>query len=308
MTSHSIENTVLKTLAYFDVHNYPLTLLELHAWLYQPEKDYSAGAVLESLDMLVRQKKVEECGGYYFLTGRKDLLPQRLNRYLIADKKFKRALKVTKWLRQVPGVNMVAVANTLALSNATQESDIDFFIIASPRRIWVARGITVIILKLFHLRPQPSTKMNKIDVSFWVSQDHLDISDLRLDQDDIYFHYWLAQLVPLYDRDKAFKKFKDQNAWLNDYLPNADSYSPIWRRQIKAPGWFHRWVEFLTSNLDEKIYRAMQLKIMNPKIKAMMNKDTRVVINDKVLKFHTYDGRPEFREKWQAKLKELKLV
>jgi len=46
----------------------------------------------------------------------------------------------------------------------------------------------------------------------------------------------------------------------------------------------------------------MQLKIMPAAIKNLANRDTRVVVNDNVLKLHVADRREAIREEYSSKL------
>jgi len=48
--------------------------------------------------------------------------------------------------------------------------------------------------------------------------------------------------------------------------------------------------------------KKYQFKIMPPVLKEMMNLDTCVVVNDKMLKFHQNDRRAEYQEKFTKSL------
>ena len=117
--------------------------------------------------------------------------------------------------------------------------------------------------------------------------------------------YWLDQLAPVYDIDNSYQRFLEANDWLKEYLPNAFGYQLNDRRTVKATlvsriiGWLLSWLTF------ENLARKFQLKIMPLRLKELMNKDSRVMVNDKLLKFHLEDKRENYLKLWQDKLNEI---
>ena len=57
----------------------------------------------------------------------------------------------------------------------------------------------------------------------------------------------------------------------------------------------------------EVLAKKIQLKILPANLRALMNKDTRVIINDQILKLYLVDRRAEFSAKYQEKLRLLNL-
>ena len=55
----------------------------------------------------------------------------------------------------------------------------------------------------------------------------------------------------------------------------------------------------------EKLAKSYQLKIMPQDLKAMMNQDSRVVVNEKFLKFHRHDSRRAVQEKFDESVSRL---
>lgn len=52
---------------------------------------------------------------------------------------FERAKKYTRYLSYIPGIQMIAVVNSLSMNATNEESDIDLFIITRPGSIWFVR-------------------------------------------------------------------------------------------------------------------------------------------------------------------------
>ncbi|PIY95520.1 hypothetical protein COY65_03025, partial [Candidatus Jorgensenbacteria bacterium CG_4_10_14_0_8_um_filter_39_13] len=122
---------------------------------------------------------------------------------------------------------------------------------------------------------------------------------------DVLFPFWVNQFVPVYD-DGVFSQFVGANRWVKNYLPNSFEYQLNDRRQVGQAKYVKRLISlFVDRDFIEKLSMKYQMKIMPSDLKAMMNKDSRVIVNEKVLKFHRHDSRQEVREKFGLFVKQL---
>lgn len=301
---NSLEKSILATIAYFDIFDYPLTLVEIWKWLYQSVNQSTVHGsrfnfleiqkTLEDNDVV--KSLVDTRRGFYFLKSREGILELRQVRYNLAEKKFKKALRVARFLKLMPGIKMIAVCNSLAWSNASEGSDIDLFIVTAKNRIWTTRFWATGFLKLFGLRPGKITQ-DKICLSFFVDEANINLEPLAISQPDVYLIYWIAQLALIYDAGGVYRKFVQANQWVEKYLPNYFGAEPAERRWIAQAGWPKMGV-----GVGEKFFRWLQLKVMPPHLKEMANRDTRVIISDTILKFHANDRREEYRGKWLKRI------
>jgi len=315
---NQLSKAILRILIYFDLFDYPLTLMELGKWLNVDNADktriariknaddpqitrgYRIEDIAEALDQL--SDKVSSQDGFYFLTGRQSIIQTRLSRYNISEAKFKRAVKFIKVFSQLPFVKMIAVCNTLAYSNSSRSGDIDLFIITKNNRLWLARFLIVGLLKLLHVRPTKIKKQDAIDAAFFLAEEDLNIAEIKINQADIYLTYWIDQLVPIFNIDNTYQKFQQANQWIKKSLPYSSGYQLGGRRQVlpsrfaKIIGWLLNL--FLNWQLVERWAKKYQLKIMPLELKSIMNLDSRVVVNDKMLKFHRSDRRQEYQERF----------
>lgn len=306
----SLEKSILATIAYFDIFDYPLTLVEIWQWLYtyseprnqnqEPIKIFDIQEILDNSDYL--KKRLETKNGFYFLAGRTGLVEKRMERYNIAERKYKKALRIIKFLHLIPYVKMIAICNTLAYSNARDESDIDLFIICEKGHLWKTRFLISGFLKFFNLRPTELQTRDKICASFFLSEDNLDIRNLAIN-DDIYLKYWITQIYPVYD-DGVYGQFSTSNGWVKNDLPNIFSITPTIRRQLTASP-LKTIFRLIFSILPENYCKNYQWKILPDNLRQIVNKDTRVVMNDHALKFHDNDKRELFRNNFQQKLQQL---
>ncbi len=281
----------IAALTYFDIFSFPLTRVELEMWQWRADNNLA-------------NLSVEEKKGFYFLAGKEDSIRERQRRYQTSVLKLKRARLFAKIFRLFPSVQMIAVCNSLGYFNARSQSDIDLFIIVKPGTIWLTRFWLQGILKLLRARPfDRGTRRDSVCLTFFLTSDHLDIGELQIVKPDVYLHYWLTQLIPLYDPFDYYQRFLQANSyWLKEYLPNYLPYRPARRLQVK-PSPFVKLFNWLTCAFWEKLARDIQLKIMPDKLKELAGKDSRVILNNNILKFHSEDNRLKYFNLWQKKIK-----
>ncbi|MDD5749895.1 MAG: hypothetical protein PHO91_03890 [Patescibacteria group bacterium] len=306
--SKNLEQAIIKTLAFFDIFNYPLTELEIYKWLYAPKKHYSLGEISSALstsDFLRSQLSLQE--GFYNLKGRDHIYLQRKQNNNLAERKFRRARTLAKIYRFIPFVRMIAVCNSLAYSNAKESSDIDFFIISRKNTIWLARFFTILFIKFLGLRPEPDDKQDSFCLSFFVDEGDLNIFSSRLGENDIYYPYWVASLLPIYNPDGLYEKFLAANSWYKDYLPH--SYPNQFAKETESTFWSKTVGKIIFGLFTLPIWRQplysylrqMQIKIIGNNLKELVNVDSRVIVSESMLKFYPNDNRGLFARQWQEK-------
>lgn len=302
-------HSILSAITYFDLFDYPLTSTEV--WKYQwrgTDADnnaeergtvFSLFEVIDTLEQLEKDGRVTSGNGFYFLPGREALIKTRNLRHVIAYRKWRKALRVVRVLRWFPCIRMIAVANTLAYDNADEGSDIDLFIVTKAGRVWTARFFVVLFLQLFGLRPNVNTRRDKICACFFIDESHLDISNLALPgEPDVYLHYWITTLWPLYNPHGVYEQFFEANKWIRKNVPNICAIIPNMFRRVDATPKLQRIAEWKVRLFSESFYRRMQERRFPNAIQTRLGKDTTVVANDHVLKFHTHDRREEYRKKF----------
>ena len=121
--------------------------------------------------------------------------------------------------------------------------------------------------------------------------------------------YWIDQLVPVFDPENYYQKFQTANNWIKQTLPDALGYDTADRRRVDN-NFFSRIFRFklriiLGHNFFEKLAKRFQLKILPENLKIMMNQNTKVMVNETMLKFHREDRREEYLKKFNEKLNSL---
>ena len=190
---------MLKTVAYADVFDYPLTAKEIKQWLIKGESF------------------TKDSPYWNYLPGRKNLIFLRRRRERFSRLKWPLAYRAAKILRIIPWVKLVAVTGALAMNNADKNDDIDLMIITSKNRLWLTRLLASILL-FPHLRGgrMDSSKVsNKLCLNLW-----LDETALAIKQRNLYIAHEICQAKPIFDREGTYQKFIAANLWYKKFLPN----------------------------------------------------------------------------------------
>ena len=137
--SSDLGHSILRTLAYSDLFDYPLTAEEI--WRYQAGTEYAASEVAEALagDPILRARVSNE-GDFYCLSGREDIFAIRVQRARASRRVWRRARAYGRIVSRLPFVRMVAVTGALAMDNLGDRPDIDFLVVTEAGRVWGLRA------------------------------------------------------------------------------------------------------------------------------------------------------------------------
>lgn len=280
-----LERDCYRVIAYFAIFHYPVTAFEVWKWLYAPAQAWTLGEVmtcLASSDAL--QRRVRERNGFYGIDDIDADVRDRHTRYLDAMRKYQRLMWVVQYMGRLPYVEGIAICNSLAFHHTNAESDIDVYIVTRPRRVWTVRLLTVSAMALLRLRPGEA-KRDPVCCSFFVDHDLLQLEGLKHAADDPYLAMWHVMLAPLVDYAGIFAQSRAENAWTTALVPNAAATrrAPAFRLRMR------RQIPFLP--ISEAFARTFQERRLSQAIERLKNLDTRVIVNNKMLKFHENDRR-----------------
>lgn len=294
-----LERDCYRVIAYFALFRYPVTAFEVWKWLYAPSSPWTLADVMTSLRTSAwLQARVRERNGFYGIGDLDADVRDRHERFLDALRKYRRVQQVAQYVGRLPHVQGVAVCNSLALHHTNHESDIDLFIITEPRRVWTVRFFAVAAMALLRIRPGETVR-DPVCCSFFVDHDLLAMEGLKIGDDDPYLAMWHATLAPIVDHTHVFARLRAENSWVRAVLPHAyavrraAAYRP--RMTVRLP----------VSPIAEAAARAFQERRLTPVIAERKNRDTRVIVNNKMLKFHENDRREAIATQLNEKLSAL---
>lgn len=202
-----IKAAVLHTLAYFEIFSYPLRLEELVAFSTKP--GISSDQVLEKSKELVEQGLIFQFGAFYQLKNEVTWAPTRLESNRLASAILPKARGMARFIAQFPFVRGVFVSGSLSKHCMRPESDVDFFIVTAPNRLWLARTLLVFFKKIFLFNSHKYFCIN-----YFVDTEHLEIEEKNL-----FTAMESITLLPMWGQ-VYYDKFREANTWAWSLFPN----------------------------------------------------------------------------------------
>ncbi len=299
-----LDKRILATLAFFDIFDYPLSSADLENFLLGGGSLDGENLSVE-LGFLVEQQRVDFLDSYYCLSGRSEIFKVRLDRLVISKKMWRRVNFFAPLIFRVPFLRMVAVCNSLALNNASIDSDIDLFVVAERGRIFMVRYFLTILLGVCGVRRHGKKIAGRFCLSFFVTETAFDFNELRL-RDDIYLPYWIKTLSPL-GGFSVYQNFLAKNIWVKQFFSlNATKTSD----HMPQKSWVKNGLEFLLNGTRgdwlESLFRALQEKRHKKNLPHLVQ-GASVIVSDQMLKFHNIDRRNYFSAQFKKRLDFLKI-
>lgn len=203
-----LRRAVLRSVAYSDIFDYPLTAGEVHRYLAGMRTERSAVESLLANGTMIPHS-LSRRDGYLTLPGRESLIEIRRKRVARSTELWHHAKRYGRVIADLPFVRMVAITGELAVNNVRGRSDIDYFIVTEPGRLWLTRAMVILVVKA------AARQGIVICPNYLVTEDALSI-DVR----NLYTAREIAQMIPLSGMD-VYHRMRRANAWVLDYLPNA---------------------------------------------------------------------------------------
>lgn len=214
------ERSILKTLLYADIFNYPLTKNQVWKFLISEEK-VNKTFLFNNLKNI--KKIIDFKDGYFFLKGKKELIDLRKENEKESDIKLKKAKKIAQIVFYIPSIKLVGVSGALSMKNSDVNDDIDFFVVSENNLAWTTRLLSIIILSflgVYRTRKTENIK-DKICLNMIIDESNL---HFKKSVQNLYTAHEVIQIIPLFSRNNTYKKFIKENGWYKKFLPNATSY------------------------------------------------------------------------------------
>ncbi|HEX5164839.1 MAG TPA: hypothetical protein VFV93_05545 [Thermomicrobiales bacterium] len=206
--STELEQAIVAAVAYSDIFDYPLSPAEIHRYLIeQPASREAVEAALAAPCIAEGPLSVRD--GYVTLAGREASVATRQARLPDSERLWQAALGYGRVIAGLPFVRMVAITGELAMDNVQPGSDIDYFIVTQPGRVWLCRLLTIGVVRVAALRGVTICPN-------YLLAEHA----LTLHERNLYAAHELAQMVPIAGH-AIYQRLRAENGWIEDYLPNA---------------------------------------------------------------------------------------
>lgn len=255
------------TLAYHDLFDYPLMLKEIEKWKTDSK-----------INIKNKKVKIQIKDNYIFLKGRQNIIEKRLQNENYSKQKLKIAKRAANLLSKIPSIKFIGITGSLAMMNASQNSDIDLMIITKINMLWITRLLVYSMLRAtsYILRqPRVKNERDALCLNLWL--DEQDLIWQKADR-NIYTAHEIAQIVPLVNKDKTFEKLLWQNRWVLDYWPNSIEVGSMQHEAASMQKYMlHSTCYFLQA--VEKFAFKLQYIYMKPKITREVVTPTRAIFH-----------------------------
>lgn len=208
INGETLNKSILKTLLYYDIFSHPLSGDEIFTFL--PQNSVTKQHVKEFLANSEKDgAPYAQKNGLYYIKPNEHYVANRIEKEIFSKKVWKAAWLATHVIKRFPFVRCVMITGTLSKNSSDKDSDLDFFIITAPKRLWIARSLLMFFKKIFLLNSKKYFCIN-----YCITEDNLKIS-----KRNIFTATEIATIKSTYNK-KLAGKFIESNSWIKDYFPN----------------------------------------------------------------------------------------
>lgn len=299
-THTRVTEGILATLAFFNLYKLPVSLQRLWELLYKSEAGIQE--VAGELNRLIKLDLVVHKDGLYALEDWNQKTYS--NNQGEISKRWNRIKKYYWLLSSIPFVEHISVINSMALGNADSESDIDFFIITKPNRLYFARTWVILLFRLLGVYKKKGRINEKFCFGFYVSSNALSIKDILIPDEDPYLNFWMGTMTPILG-ERMYEKFLKENRWIYSWFPN---FKPVLRitkiKELRPSKKLQKALELVL------VFPAMALEpaLRRIHIRHTYNlpenswKSSSTVANKNMLKLHALDPRKDLKKRFYEAL------
>jgi predicted nucleotidyltransferase len=202
-----LRSSIIRTLAYYDIFSYPLTATEIY---------YNLGSNHTNLDEIKNELKnlssyniIYSKEEFFQLTDDEKYILRRKKGNELAKRRLKTAKKVSDLISRFPFIRGILLSGSISKGFMEEDSDIDYFIITYPNRVWFSRLILMLFKKLFLFNSKKIFCINYF----------VDSEKLEIEEKNIFTATEIVTLLPTYGK-KIYDEFYEKNYWVKEFYPN----------------------------------------------------------------------------------------
>jgi len=270
-----LSKDIIHSLLYFNIFRFPLKIDELFS--NSSIKGVSLSELIDEVNLLVKQGIIKKHGEWFILYNNISFIKDRDEGTTRAESYLRLAKKIGCFMSCFPFVRGVFISGSLSKGYMNSKSDIDFFIVTAPNRLWLCRTLLILFKKVFLFNSRKFFCPN-----YFIDTDHLEIPD-----QNIFTAKELSYLIPIYN-SSIYKQLLESNEWREEYMPNFPARS---RLIYSGAPWFKDFMEVLLGGKVGEVLDNFCMKVTEgfwrKKYKTIFGKDVVSIRCKKyVSKFH----------------------
>ncbi len=209
----SLSRQIIITLAYSDVFDYPLSLDEIYLAINYPT---TKEEIKQELTHLVNKKNIflfdnqkdNKAVSWFSLQNNEDIFTKRKIRNDNAKIFLERAKNISLTIGKLPFVRGVMISGSLSKNCIDDTSDIDYFIITAPEKVWIVHSLLV-FYRNFFLKNKKELCCNYT----------IDTFSLHIKHHTQYVATEIATVLPTFGQE-IYQDFIQNNDWIKDFFPH----------------------------------------------------------------------------------------
>lgn len=202
-----LSKSILRTLAYYDIFSYPLTASEIYYNL--GDNHTNVEEILNELHGLYSANIVFKQGEFFLLNNDERYSHRRAAGNILAHKRLKTARKVSGFISRFPFIRGILLSGSISKGFMEEDSDIDYFVITHPNRVWFSRLMLMMFKKLFLFNSKKIFCINYF----------VDSETLEIQEKNIFTATELVTLLPTFGRN-IYDQLYEKNLWVKEFYPN----------------------------------------------------------------------------------------
>jgi len=255
----------LKTILYFSVFNYPLKIEEICHFSAENNRE----KVMKELELLLEQNVIIQSDEFYLIDANLDQIEKRKKGNKMAVSALVKAQERARFISKFPFVEAVGVSGSLSKGYYDDNSDIDFFVITKPEKVWICRTFLMLYKKLFLMNSRKYFCIN-----YFMSS-----CQLELEEKNRFTATEIKTLIPFQGK-QVFEEFYHKNEWvhniLGEFKPDFNQIQHIRKpKPVKA-------LEYLlgspSGNLIDTSFRKITVSFWKMKFRQMRTDDFKVAM------------------------------
>jgi len=299
-----LQDRIQFTLFFFDLQDYPVTLLELHRFLLQEQEKLksivddlgeitatqeiqtekiSLGTILSAVQSM---SGISSREGFYCLSGREKIIQARLRNYAYGIEREKIIRRHVRILKHIPFVRGAALGGSQALGVQKQTSDIDLLIFTHPEFLWLTRTLVTAYLQLIGKRRHGKHISNRFCLNHYLANPR-EVGEFK----NVYTALEYGRLRPLVYISTVLRFTYHNKGWMGQVFPEMEFEKPVANKQ-------HALQQVLESLLHNRVGRYMERTLKAVQLPHIRTKEKFIVVHDDELSFHPDSKQEGLLEKF----------
>ena len=285
----------LKTILYFSIFNYPLKLEEICNFSVSKDR----AIVQKDLDGLVAQNVIIKSDDFYLVDSNLANIEKRKKGNQMAATALIKAKERARFIAGFPFVEAVGVSGSLSKGYYDSNSDIDFFVITKPNKLWLCRTFLMLYKKIFLLNSRKYFCINYF----------MSTANLEVEEKNRFTATEIRTLIP-YQGKVAFAEFYRKNEWISEvfgaFAPNLNETEDT--RKLKIVKIIEQLLTSKHGSLLDATFRKITVTFWKMKFKQMTHDDFTIALKStkQVSKHHPLNFQKKVITKLNEKYEEIK--